>query len=309
MPNTKWTFLLVRGEDDPLRQFSFTPRALRAMLAGAGAFSILIAILLALLAGEGATRLQALQLHNENEALTAELDRIRAQVEGLEQQLGGLAEMDSRFRTLAGLESIDAEVLEAGVGGPGAPTLESHPLWPVDSTLSKQAFAVTYDLAALERRARLLSESFTEASDSLMAYRDLLESTPSILPTAGFLSSGFSRARLHPIHHRALPHEGIDLAATKGTPILAAAKGRVAYVGRRTGYGLVVELDHGYGYLTRYGHTQKVLVREGEDVGRGDVIAVVGQSGWATSPHLHYEVHVGGKPVNPLKYVISGAVP
>jgi murein DD-endopeptidase MepM/ murein hydrolase activator NlpD len=132
---------------------------------------------------------------------------------------------------------------------------------------------------------------------------------PSILPTAGFLSSRFSTSRQHPIHHTPLPHEGIDVAAPQGTPILAAAKGTVVFAGRRAGYGLMVEIDHGFGYVTRYGHASKLLVRPGQKVNRGLVIAQVGSTGYATSPHLHYEIRVGGTPRNPLQYVITGAVP
>jgi len=83
----------------------------------------------------------------------------------------------------------------------------------------------------------------------------------------------------------------------------------VSFAGRRVGYGLTVELDHGFGYSTLYGHADKVLVRVGQRVERGDVIAQVGNTGIATSPHLHYEVRIGGVPVNPMNYVITGAVP
>jgi murein DD-endopeptidase MepM/ murein hydrolase activator NlpD len=105
---------------------------------------------------------------------------------------------------------------------------------------------------------------------------------------------------VHPIHNQVLPHEGIDVSAPMGTPILAAAKGRVAFAGQRDGYGLVVEIDHGFGYVTLYGHASRALVTRGQQVARGDLIAQVGRSGIATSPHLHYEVRVNDRPVNPL---------
>jgi murein DD-endopeptidase MepM/ murein hydrolase activator NlpD len=161
----------------------------------------------------------------------------------------------------------------------------------------------------IERRANLLKSSLAEATDSLMAHRDLLESTPSILPTEGLLSSYFSNRRWHPIHHRPLPHEGIDIAATRGTPILAAAKGTVIYAANMSGYGLMVEIDHGYGYTTRYGHASRLLVRVGQTVRRGDRIALVGNTGIATSSHLHYEVRLGGQPQNPMNFVIAETIP
>jgi len=230
-------------------------------------------------------------------------------VGGLEEELTLLGDQDSRIRMLAGLDATDEEILEVGIGGPGLDIPEAHPLWSLDSTMSKAAFAVEYDLNALERRARLLTESLTEASDSLMAHNHLLEPTPSILPAAGVLSSRFSMSRFHPIHHRALPHEGIDISAPHVTPILAAAKGIVTFAGWKSGLGYTVEISHGYGYLTRYGHASKLLVRRGQEVTRGEVIAQVGSTGISTSPHLHYEVRIGGTAVNPMNYVIGSVLP
>jgi murein DD-endopeptidase MepM/ murein hydrolase activator NlpD len=114
---------------------------------------------------------------------------------------------------------------------------------------------------------------------------------------------------MHPIHNRPLPHEGVDIAANKGTPIFAAAKGRVIRAQWVTGYGLTVEIDHGYGYTTLYGHASKLLVRRGQQVGRGDVIAQVGATGIATAPNLHYEVRVNGQPQNPANFIIPDVVP
>ncbi|MFP3948031.1 MAG: M23 family metallopeptidase, partial [Longimicrobiales bacterium] len=92
-------------------------------------------------------------------------------------------------------------------------------------------------------------------------------------------------------------------------PILAAAKGRVVTARWQSGYGETVEIDHGFGYVTRYGHADKILVQEGQEVERGEVIAQVGETGIATAPNLHYEVLVGGQPMNPMNYVLSGGVP
>jgi murein DD-endopeptidase MepM/ murein hydrolase activator NlpD len=110
--------------------------------------------------------------------------------------------------------------------------------------------------------------------------------------------------REHPILHLARPHEGIDVSAPAGSPIEAPAAGRVIKTGWESGYGNVVEIDHGYGIVTRFAHAQKVLVRTGQKVDRGERIALVGNTGLATGPHLHYEVHVNGRPVDPLRYVL-----
>ncbi len=309
MTGDRWTLLLVKGEDSPIRQYSISRRAIHLGVGAIAAVVVSLSGLTASLSFDGAARVHAHRLAQENALLSAKLAHVQQRVSQVEDSLNSLAQMDSRFRIIAGLDSIDAEVLEVGIGGPGLGSPESDPLFAVNPTQGKAAFAVSYDIDALERRARLLGESMREATDSLVAHRDLLESTPSILPTSGILSSRFSKARYHPIFHRALPHEGIDLAAPRGTPILAAAKGRVTRAGWVTGYGQMVELDHGYGYVTRYGHASKLLVRVGQVVERGDVIALVGSTGISTAPHVHYEVRVNGKPQNPLNFVVPVGAP
>jgi murein DD-endopeptidase MepM/ murein hydrolase activator NlpD len=124
------------------------------------------------------------------------------------------------------------------------------------------------------------------------------------LPVIGAIASRFSRARRHPLLHVIRPHLGIDVAARRGTQITAPAPGRVTFVGRKFGFGLVVEIDHGNGVLTRYAHCGTALVGEGARVQRGVPIATVGTSGLSTGPHLHYEVLVNGRQVDPLRYKI-----
>lgn len=305
----KWTLKLIDDERDESRQFTLPGRSFARLLTGVGVFGSSLLILGLVFLVRGSPVYQNYQLERQNELLMQELGEMRAQVGELEGELRTLAERDAELRILAGLDPIDDEVLEVGVGGPGEPSLSSGALGELDPETASEAFATSYDLNSLERRARLLRESMDEAADSLAAHRDLLESTPSILPAAGRVSSRFTQSRMHPIHNRALPHEGVDISAVRGTPIMAAAKGRVTFAGRRSGYGLVVEIDHGFGFETLYGHTAEVLVRPGQQVNRGDVIARVGSSGIATSPHLHYEVRVNSRPVNPMNYVITGAVP
>lgn len=309
MTGDRWTFLVVRDEDTPVRQYSVSTRTVR-VLGGIGVlFSLVLAVFGISAALDATARIQNRRLEARNLALSTELEQFRERVGRLESTLDGLTEKDARIRTLAGLETIDPEVMEVGVGGPGLGSLESYPLWEVDSTASKDAFALSYDLNALERRARLLSSSLDEATDSLQAHRDLLESTPSILPTAGWMTSRFSRSRMHPIHNRPLPHQGVDISAPKGTPIFAAAKGRVVEAGWSAGYGLTVVVDHGYGYKTLYGHCSKLLVQPGQLVNRGDVLGQVGSTGIATSAHLHYEVTLNGVAQNPANFILPDWVP
>jgi murein DD-endopeptidase MepM/ murein hydrolase activator NlpD len=222
--------------------------------------------------------------------------------------LDQVAENDANFRSIAGLEVIDPEVLQAGVGGPGLGSPESSPLWVLDTETAQAAFATSYDLSALERRARLLSESLEEATGAVSANRDRLESLPSILPTTGWLTSRFSSARMHPIHNRPLPHEGIDISAPRDTPIFAAAKGRVVEAGWIAGYGLAVEIDHRFGITTLYGHASRLIVQKGQEVLRGDMIARVGSTGISTASHLHYEVRVEDRPQDPATFILPETI-
>ena len=304
MIGDRWTFLLVRDGLSTVKQYSLSSRLLR-ILVGGGLVAALILIGYTVTIGvDGYARLQSAQLDTRNTVLQDELRQFQTRVDHLESTLNRIAQNDARFRSIAGLESIDSEVLQAGVGGPGLVGPEAHSLWTIDPSISENLFEVSYDLNQLERRARLLSSSLAEATDSVLAHRDLLESTPSILPTPGWLSSSYSESRMHPIHNRPLPHPGVDISAPRGTSIYAAAKGRVIRAGWVVGYGLTIEIDHGFGYVTLYGHASELVASQDEEVQRGDVIARVGSTGIATSPHLHYEVRVQGVAQNPANFIL-----
>ncbi len=131
-----------------------------------------------------------------------------------------------------------------------------------------------------------------------------LTSVPSIWPVKGWITSGFGY-RISPFSHSLEFHEGVDIANALGTPIHAPAEGYVLYAGWARGYGNVLIIGHGYGISTIYGHLKKILVKQGQHVYRGEVIALMGSTGRSTGPHLHYEVRVNGVPVNPLNYIIE----
>jgi murein DD-endopeptidase MepM/ murein hydrolase activator NlpD len=206
---------------------------------------------------------------------------------------------------LANLEPIDPSVQAAGIGGP---TLASRPVLPHEGPTLRRSEEIRVDLNGLIRRANLLALSFEEAKDSLASQSKRLAATPSIMPTKGWLTSAFSAMREHPILHIARPHEGIDVTAPMGSPIEAPAAGIVTEAGWESGYGNTVTIDHGYGLVTKYAHASKLLVKAGQHVSRGQRIALVGNTGLATGPHLHYEVHVNGRPVDPLRYVLPEGV-
>jgi murein DD-endopeptidase MepM/ murein hydrolase activator NlpD len=165
-------------------------------------------------------------------------------------------------------------------------------------------------LAGLEQVDLMLSDQARQLDllASLLLDRELDESMmPAGMPVAaGYRSSGFGH-RADPFTGRQEFHRGIDFNAPRGTEIIAVADGVVAFAGRRPGYGNTVEIDHGNGYRTRYAHNDRNLVKVGERVRTGDVIATMGASGRATGVHLHFEVWHNGRAVNPSQYVRGGA--
>ena len=178
------------------------------------------------------------------------------------------------------------------------PPLRRHPF------LGRLGWSARPDVDGLIARASTLARSFSIVSDTLQRNFDRFANTPSIMPTTGWLSSQFTASRFHPILHENRPHEGIDVVAPTGTPIVAPATGTIVFAGNDKGFGLAVEIEHGNGIRTRFAHCSRIAVRTGQRVTRGQLIAAVGMTGLATAPHLHYEIHVNRKPVDPLTYVL-----
>jgi len=300
--------LIIPDGQEAVRQMRVSQYFARAAFAGlAGLIVLLVVFATGFFVKESST-FRAERLEQENERLVAQLERLGGRLETLQTTMEDLTKRDEEYRLIAGLEPLDEAVHAAGIGGPGTETVENNPLYPLDPTLGRKAFEATSDVESMIRRADVLKASWSEAVDSLRVRHALLASTPSIYPTRGLVTSGFSRNRVHPILHRARPHEGLDIVAPRGTPITSSANGVVSFAGRNGGYGLVVEVNHGYGMKTRYAHMSAVDVRVGQRVERGEQIGRVGNTGLSVGPHLHYEVLINGQPQNPALYILEGEV-
>ncbi len=214
-----------------------------------------------------------------------------------------LREMDTQLRGLLHMKNPKDIIELGGIGGPSIEDQRSLALvLQSGNGLSKELFQM--NLNELEREAWERKQSFHEISDYLTYKRTLLLATPSIWPTLGRVTSGYSWRR-HPLTTRREFHYAIDIGNLKGTPVRATADGRVVLAGWQGTYGRTVMIDHGQGFSTRYAHNSTILVKPREKVKRGQIIALVGDSGLSTASHLHYEVWYKGKPVNPLLYVKS----
>jgi murein DD-endopeptidase MepM/ murein hydrolase activator NlpD len=303
MAKRRWTVVFVPHGSEPSKIVEVSYRAVRTMVAGAvlSVAGIMVAGYATFSRSTDLSRTAHLQ--QENVQLAQELGELHGRLSSLSDTLSRISQRDARIRMLANLEPIDPQVLAAGIGGPVIPAAGAE----AGSTVRRSQM-IRVDVDALIRRANLLASSFREAADSLAVHSARLAATPSIMPTQGWLSSAFSAMRSHPILHVARPHEGIDVTAPSGTPIEAPAAGTVSDAGWESGYGNSVTIDHGFGLVTKFAHASKILVRQGQRVSRGQRIALVGSTGLATAPHLHYEVHVNGRPVDPLKYVLPDHV-
>ena len=171
MPNKRWTFVCMSDREDPVRQFSLSGDAMHYLASLGAGFVLTVTALSVIVALNGSARYDVLKLQREKSLLSAEIGEIQGRVAQVEGSIDVLIEKDETFRLLAGLEPIDEEIFEVGVGGPGMLTPESSPLWVEDPAAAAVTFATSYDILALERRAKLLSESLSEAMDSLQVHR------------------------------------------------------------------------------------------------------------------------------------------
>jgi len=179
------------------------------------------------------------------------------------------------------------------------------PMHAVGSTVKtdnlefKDLFAALTDIRA---KSSVQLQGLSTLLRELQTYRVRLSQTPTISPVQGLVTS-FYGVRSSPFNGQAKMHQGVDIAAPMGSPIRSAANGTVIRAGTAEDYGNYIEIAHGFGVVTRYAHAQKLLVKVGTRVSKGDLIGLVGSTGRTTGPHLHYEVEVGGRKVDPSNFI------
>ncbi len=243
------------------------------------------------------TSLAMSEVENENLELHRQIDQIEDRLAEVDRQMTELFASDDRLRIIADLPKIDPDVRQVGVGG----VISDYDLLSDNGSVQK----VMLDLDKIERELKLQRESFLEIERQLIQKADLVAHIPSIRPVnGGFISSGFGY-RIDPFTGRKAHHDGIDISVERGTPIYATADGKVVFAKRAPGFGKMVVIDNGYGFETVYGHMSKILVRKGQSVERWQKIGEVGNTGRSTAPHLHYEVRVDKKPVDPMEYIFN----
>jgi len=178
-------------------------------------------------------------------------------------------------------------------------------LLPQSATFNQGYAVLTQELLEAESSLQTLETSTVKLSDRFEEMKNYLKAYPSILPVSGKFTSDFGYRR-DPITGKGKDfHSGIDIKAEIGTKVKATGAGTVSFAGYRSGYGYLVIIDHGFGIETYYGHNSKLLVKRGQKVERGDIIARSGNSGRSTGSHVHYEVRVKGVAKNPLDFILK----
>lgn len=240
-------------------------------------------------------------LINENQLLRGQLKMLSSKMDVLDKKLATLSQQGNDLRTVVDLPKIDSDVLKVGVGG--VDERIDYAASPDINNLLNKLQATTNKA---ERELQLQSENYVEVEKQYAARKVQFAHLPSILPIDGIFTSPYG-LRLHPILDVYKVHEGQDISCDPGTIVHATADGVVDFAGAaHDGLGIKVEINHGYGYKTIYGHLSKTLVKEGKHVKRGDVIALSGNTGLSTAPHLHYEVRVNGVPKDPRNFFLQG---
>ncbi|GHN03018.1 peptidase [Cytophagales bacterium WSM2-2] len=277
---------------------------------GIVSLTLAMAVGLLLLGGNYFESPREVILKNEVKEMEFYYQNIEVELRKLENQLVSMEYRDDNiYRAVLGAEPVDKSIRQSGIGG--ADRFEDIR----SKNINHEEVIIKMEemLARLKRRVYVESKSQDDVVALAENKEKLFAAIPAIQPVANkeliALASGYG-LRIHPVYKVLKMHTGVDFAAAIGTPIYATADGTVDRVDVSfSGYGKVLEIDHGYGYRTRFAHMHGFAVQHGQHVKRGDLIGYVGDTGLSTAPHLHYEVFVNGVCVNPVHYFFNDLNP
>jgi len=333
-----YTVVIFRGSTAKPLRFSFSRKLVRKLLI-VGAIFVLVDILVishyVIRTGEvwelSAFRAEAMSAREQTGAFSSAVD-------DLKKRLTSMKEVNQRLRVMLGIEAPKTGDMANGRGGVDVPLPDGNTLPTSEKTPKSDAGVQHFssvetsqsDLTGqtspsagsngpteqemitsikdgidwLSKEAAIQEQSLQELSLAAEQKSSRWAATPSIWPVKGWVTSGFG-PRVSPFTEKPAWHDGLDIGAAANAPVQAPAQGRVTAVGFDPKLGNVVKVDHGFGIETLYGHLAKTLVKEGQRVKRGEVVGLVGSTGLATGPHLHYMVKVHGQALDPVKYILE----
>ena len=295
----KYTIIFVPDVTGQFLRYSIP----KALVQGAGGLAGVLAIALVYFIYVYHVQKQDLaelaSLRQNKAALTTEVQRLSNQAKDIANQLARVEQFDKKLRVITAMEGSHSQD-NKDKGGPNmdgfSPTAKDYTQSLLDNLKANQE--------SLQKSVDTQEVSLFELDEFFKDQSSLLAHTPSIWPARGFVTSTFGFRR-SPFTNMQEMHEGLDVATQVGSPIVSPANGVVTRSFFHSGYGNMVEIDHGYGVVTRYGHNSRNLVKPGQLVKRGSMIAEVGSTGHSTGPHLHYEILLNGVPVNPDHYILE----
>lgn len=249
-------------------------------------------------------------LHEENEMQRQQIVSLSGKVQAINEKMTELKDFDRKIRAMvnmdpskgSGMETAKEQQQFIGIGGSDASLQGGNS--PSEKGHKSLVRMMYRSLDELHSDMSLHKDEKEELLRLLDRRKSILVCTPSVWPARGWVSSGFGY-RMSPFTGEKELHQGLDICGRKGSPVIAPADGIVTEIETDPGYGKMVIINHGYGLQTMYAHLEKVYVKKGQAVRRHQEIAQLGDSGRTTGAHLHYEVHLNGVPVNPLRYILN----
>jgi len=242
------------------------------------------------------------QIKTENKHQKVQLAALAEKIEQISAKMIELKKFDHKLKVMVNLETSEDDSQFLGIGGSDPTVL--NPDYTVEKAHRKLVRLMHQSLKNLDTYISIQINEKAELHKFFESQKLMLACTPSIWPTRGWISSGFGY-RMSPFTNRREFHRGLDIVTRKGKPVIAPADGVVSGAGREYGYGNIISINHGYGLKSKYAHLSKIHVKKGQYVKRGQKIGKVGNTGRTTGPHLHYEVHLNGVSMNPLRYILN----
>jgi murein DD-endopeptidase MepM/ murein hydrolase activator NlpD len=307
--NKTFTFYLLSNTGTPVRQLTVSRKIFWSAL-------LLITLALSLAVSgfydyiqirKAFSNAQALAAQNTTQNKTiadqrSQLQNFAREIDTLKSRLVALNTFEQKIRIIANIENTGENAGLFGMGGAVPDDLDPKiPLTEKHNSLIRE---MHHQANQLNSASVDQAEGFESLLKYLETQVDLLASTPSIRPASGWVTSRFAH-RISPFTGRREFHNALDIANRIRTPIIAPADGKVSFAGQRWLLGNVIEINHGHGFVTRYAHLEAFKKKKGDRVKRGETIALMGNTGRSTGPHVHYQIRLNGIPVNPEKYIIN----
>lgn len=294
------TLMVMQGPTGNIRKIQLRRSWLKKSMSGA---LVAVCVMIGLSVDYVRARVQLSELSDlrvESSEQREQIGEYSAQMGEIAQKLAQIDQLERKLRVITNLDPADPMALP-GIGGTSDEELGADAGWQPRARRHK---GMLEGLGALSAASSAKNASLETLLAHLEENSARLLQTPSIAPTKGWMTSTFGY-RTSPFTGNREFHRGIDIAGRAGTPVLATADGVVQFAGQRNALGRSVILRHGYGVETKYGHLQEVLVQAGDKVKRGQKIALMGSTGRSTGPHLHYQLEVNRKPVDPQNYILD----